>query len=70
MLGCEAKELGNEGSLFDTVFSGNPPRPALANHVNGFNPLQRAPRRNQRAISFRQPRTASLPSDGPVRRHC
>jgi hypothetical protein len=51
MLGCEAEELGKEGSLFDTVFSGNPPRSALANHVNGFNPPQ-----GQRAISFRQPR--------------
>jgi hypothetical protein len=56
MLGCEAEEFGNEGGLFYTVFSGNPPRSALASHVNGFNPLQRPPRRNQRAISFRQPR--------------
>ena len=56
ILSCEAEELANEGGLCDAVFSGNPPRPALANHVYGFYPLQRPPRRSQRPIPFRQPR--------------
>jgi hypothetical protein len=50
-LSCET-ERSNESGLCEAVFSGNPPRPALPNHVYRFDPLQRPPRRNQRAISF------------------
>jgi hypothetical protein len=56
ILGCEAEELSNESGLCDAVFPGNPPGPALPNHVYGFDALQRPPRRNERATPFSQPR--------------
>ena len=54
LLSCEAEEFANENGLGEAVFSGNPPRPTLANHVYGFDPLQSPPGRSQRTIPFRQ----------------
>ena len=54
-LGSDAKQRGDETRLSHRIFLRHPPRSALANHVDRFDPLQRPPRRGKRAVAFRQP---------------
>lgn len=41
--------------MCDGIALRHPPRSALANHIHRFDPLQRPPRRHERAVTFRQP---------------
>ncbi len=54
-LSGDAKQRGDEMRLCNGIRLRHPPRSALANHINGFDPLQRPPRGGKRAVAFRQP---------------